>query len=84
MATYRESDKLCQLLSNFANIKGYMFFAWVFISYCDSYLVAYIGESRGDRGPYTLGKSQFAICFLITIHMDPLEKQLDPSGPIAS
>ena len=49
-----------------------------------------MGGSRGwgwDRGSGTPGKSQVAISFLR--HLDiqlqtPIEKQLDPSGPIAS
>ena len=35
-------------------------------------------------GPDPTGKSKVAICFLRNIGTDPLEKQLDPLGPIAS
>ena len=43
------------------------------------------GDRGGGRGPDPPHlKSQDAICFLRNPGTDPHEKQLDPSGPIAS
>ena len=42
------------------------------------------GGGAGGPDPPPLGKSQVAICFLRKSGTDPLKKQLDPMGPIAS
>ena len=54
------------------------------------YILLFIGGYSGGQGagdqnpPPQPGKSQVAIGFLRNSGTDPLEKQLDPMGPIAS